>query len=165
MVPKPQNGEWRPCGDYRACNAMVRPDRYPLSHVMDFHSKLHGQRIFSKTDLVRAFHQIPVVEKNIPIILVASSSSQQHEAHYRPLFTWLQKYGLRIHPSKCIFGAETVDFIGHRVSADGIEPPVGLCNYGVSQAQHFEKTAGVPRHGELLPQIHPSCHRFPRAAQ
>ena len=46
IVPKPQDGEWRPCSDYRALNAMTRPDRYPIPHVMDFHSKLHGQKKF-----------------------------------------------------------------------------------------------------------------------
>ena len=66
MVPKAQDGEWSACGDYRALNAMTRPDRYPIPHIQDFHSKLHGKSIFSKVDLLRAFHQIPVAEADIP---------------------------------------------------------------------------------------------------
>ena len=53
-------------------------------------------------------------------ILVASSSPRQHESHLRQLFTRLQKYGLRIHPSKCFFGEEIVDFLGLRVYAEGV---------------------------------------------
>ena len=66
MVPKPKDGEWRLCGDYITLNAMTRPNRYPIPHVMDFHSKLHAHNFFSKIDLVRSFHQIPVVEEDIP---------------------------------------------------------------------------------------------------
>nr|VZI26228.1 unnamed protein product [Spirometra erinaceieuropaei] len=65
-VPKATSGDWRLCGDYRALNSATIPDRYPVPHLQDFAGALFNKAVFSKIDLVRAFHQIPVAPENIP---------------------------------------------------------------------------------------------------
>ena len=65
VVPK-KNGDIRPCGDYRALNSRTVEDRYPVPNVQEFSSQLSGSKIFSRIDLVKAFHQIPVHPPDIP---------------------------------------------------------------------------------------------------
>ena len=60
MVAKKTPGDWRPCEDYRAVNRNPIPDRSPIPHLQDFSASLEGMTVFSKLDLVKAYHEIPV---------------------------------------------------------------------------------------------------------
>ena len=167
MVRK-ANGSWRPCGDYRHLNSLTVHDSYPLPLIASFTDRLAGARVFSKIDLVRAYHQIPMapadVEKTalstpfglweftrmpfglrnsaqsfqrfmdsitadldgifvyLDDILVASQSPQAHLLALKKLFTRLNEHGLLINPDKCEWGRAALKFLGHDVSASGIQP-------------------------------------------
>ena len=64
ITPKPGGG-WRQYGDFRCRNVATIDDHYPIPHIGDFKENLQGKTIFSKIDLARKYHQIPMVESNI----------------------------------------------------------------------------------------------------
>ncbi len=72
MVPK-KDGLWWPCGDYRRLNLVTTLDKYPLPNMKDLSNSLHGCTVFSKIDLVKGYHQIPVATEDIPKTAIITS--------------------------------------------------------------------------------------------
>ena len=64
VAPKPGGG-WRVCGDYRRLNSVTTDDKYPVRTLTDFTADLHGKKVFSKIDLLKGYHQIPVAEEDV----------------------------------------------------------------------------------------------------
>ncbi|BHF76420.1 hypothetical protein SprV_0501951800 [Sparganum proliferum] len=145
MVPKATSDAWRPCGDYRALNNATISDRYLVPHLQDFAGALFGKSVFSKIDLVRAFHQIPVAPEDVPKTAVTtpfglfefirmpfglrnaaqtfqSRNAEEHKEHLALVFDRLDQFGVVINPSKCVLGVPSLDFPGHHVDAQGLRP-------------------------------------------
>ena len=64
VAPKPGGG-WRVCGDFRRLNHATPDDKYPVRTLTDFTAELAGKKIFSKVDLLKGYHQIPVADADI----------------------------------------------------------------------------------------------------
>ena len=58
-------GGWRVCGDYRRLNNMTKTDRYPVRNLQDFNNELRDKKYFSKVDLLKGYHQIPVNPEDV----------------------------------------------------------------------------------------------------
>ena len=65
---------------------------------------------------------LPFVFVYVDDILVASSSASKHKNHLRQVFCHVEANGLVVRKDKCLFGVSEVDFLGHRVTQEGILP-------------------------------------------
>ena len=70
MVAK-KDGTSRPCGDYRRLNERTVGDAYPIPHLHDLAANLSGCQFFSKIDLVKGYHQVPVRVEDVPKTAIA----------------------------------------------------------------------------------------------
>jgi hypothetical protein len=51
---------WRPCSDFRQLNLVTEQDVYQMPNMLDFTPKMAECTVFSKIDLRKGYHQIPV---------------------------------------------------------------------------------------------------------
>jgi hypothetical protein len=63
---------------------------------------------------------LPFVFCYLDDIIIASHSLEEHMEHILQIFIILQENGLQINPTKCVFAAAAVEFLGHRVDQDGV---------------------------------------------
>lgn len=91
LIIKREKNKLRLIGDYRRLNSQTIPDRYPIPVVYDAVALLKNKKIFSKIDLVRAFHNIPVYDPHIEKTAVISPAGLYE--HVR------MPFGLRNAPS------------------------------------------------------------------
>ena len=93
-------------------------------------------------------------------ILVASETHREHREHLQSVLKLLHKNGLVIIRDKCVFGASTVEVLGHDISGDGIRPLPSR----VDAVNRFPRPTTVKQLQEFLGMIN-YYHRFiPNAA-
>ena len=55
-------------------------------------------------------------------ILIASATPKEHQQHLTSVFERLKEYGVIINSGKCQFGVNSLNFLGHHITAKGIQP-------------------------------------------
>ena len=65
---------------------------------------------------------LPLCRCCIDDIIVWSKSTEEHIQHLEEIVKQLQEAGLKVHPEKCVFGADNIDFLGHCIFADSLQP-------------------------------------------
>ena len=170
LLVKKKDESWWFCVDYHALNTITIKDRFPLPTIDDLLDDLGHATWFSKMDLAQGFHQIRMVESDIPEttfctyqghyeyvvmpfrlcnapstfqatmndlirpfirkfihvffddILVYSHNFDEHLDHLDQVLHTLQQGEFNLKLSKCVFGQHSIDYLGHIVLTNDVEP-------------------------------------------
>ena len=55
-------------------------------------------------------------------VLIYGTTFEQYPGHIRQAFDSIAAMGLKAHPTKCVFSAQEVPYLGHLLSASGVRP-------------------------------------------
>ncbi|KAI3361878.1 hypothetical protein L3Q82_002197 [Scortum barcoo] len=111
VLVRKKDNSIRMCVDYRQLNSKTRKDAFPLPRVEEFLDALSGACWFSTLDLTSGYNQM---------ILLFSSTVEQHLERLGVVLDRLQDEGLKAKLSKCSFFQKEVSYLGHVISGEGV---------------------------------------------
>jgi transposase InsO family protein len=118
-----QSGYWqiRMRAEDREKTAFVTPRGLFEFTVMPF-GLTNAPATFQRAmDALFPFEQRDHILVYMDDLLIFSRTLAEHEKHLRDVLTKLQNAGLKIKPSKCKFFQDSVEYVGHTISPEGIK--------------------------------------------
>ena len=163
---KKSDGSWRVCGDFRSLNLVTKFDRYPLPSLTTFNARMAGSAVFSKVDLKRAYHQVPVHEddrhkttinttcglfqfRRMPFGLRNAGAQFQRNIHLilKDLeFVFIYMDDLMIFSPSVEKHLEHLDILFRRLAEHGVKINFKKCQFGQSEMEflgHVVTTKGI----------------------
>ncbi|GAU40605.1 hypothetical protein TSUD_28110 [Trifolium subterraneum] len=137
LLVKKKDGTWRFCVDYRALNLITIRDRFPMPTIDELLDELGGHyeyRVmpFGLCNAPSTFQATmnsllqPFLRQFVAIffddILVYSVSFELHLLHLEQVFTKLLAGQFYLKQNKCIFAQRQLEYLGHIVSVNGVQP-------------------------------------------
>ena len=77
--------------------------------------------IFQRT-LENLLQNIPNISVDLDDILITGKSREEHTHNLEKVLNRLQNAGVRLKLSKCKFMSKCIDYLGHRISEQGLQP-------------------------------------------
>ncbi|KAI3815901.1 hypothetical protein L1987_15584 [Smallanthus sonchifolius] len=84
LFVKKKDGSFRMCIDYLELNKLTVKNRYPLPRIDDQFHQLQGSTYFSKIDLRSGYHQLRVLESDIPKAAFSTRYVNEKGIHVDP---------------------------------------------------------------------------------
>ncbi|KAG1940200.1 retrotransposable element [Pimephales promelas] len=83
--------------------------------------RFHGSTVFSKLDLRQGYLQVPLhpSSRNLTAFVTHEAS---HDERLSRVFAALAEHKLTLNAEKCVFSSPSIEYVGFRLSADGVTP-------------------------------------------
>ena len=65
---------------------------------------------------------VPCICVNLDDILVTGKTQTDHLRNLNEVFTRHEKAGMRLKKHKCVFMMSAVEYLGHKITKDGLQP-------------------------------------------
>ncbi|KAL7859591.1 hypothetical protein SRHO_G00147380 [Serrasalmus rhombeus] len=117
------DGSIRICGDYKlTVNVASQVEHYLLPRIDELFAKLAGEDEMEEQEMEGLLAGIDHVAVYLDDILLTGVTQAQHLRTLDLVLSRLEEAGLRLKWSKCIFIAPEVEYLGHKISARGLQP-------------------------------------------
>ena len=83
---------------------------------------IHSASVVFQVEIASIIADIPGCANSQDDIIVWGTTKQEHDHRLRDVLTRIRSSGLKLNQSKCVFAAESLTFLGHTLSADGVKP-------------------------------------------